>query len=435
MNSQAENAVKKIKLQFPKKEFFILSKKDLAYYLFCLGMVISYLGSLNPWFLWPVGSLYPLVAFIFFFPSIIVSEASQNKLYSNNGYAVAFVTYIITSIYITFASRVNINGHIVNLFHILTFFCLFYVSKEITQRLCDFLSKMMGALLAVSIAAYFLYLIGFPFPSFNASFGDYSYSNYLFFLIDDRALLDIFPRFCSYFLEPGHLGTATVMLLTTQIGRWNLWYNKVLIVATLMTFSLAAYVLFVVLICLKLWIQRKQFVGKLIGIAAFITILVIGSFYYNNGDNLLHNLIVIRMEVNDQGELAGNNRTTEDFQQVYDNFLDSNDIYLGRGDEDIPTGNSGYQVFLYRYGLVGIILILALYIISYSKATDKRAVLSAFTLAFLAFLVRGYPLWDSNFIPLFVFANSTFAISQALPLDKEEEKKKEEHSEIEKKNI
>jgi hypothetical protein len=266
----------------------------------------------------------------------------------------------------------------------------------------------MGGLLGISIVAFFLHIIGFPLPCRNASFGDYSYTNYYFFMIDDRSIWDIIPRFSSFFLEPGHLGTATVMLLSTQIAKWKNWYNKVLIVATIISFSLAAYVLFAILICLSIWLKRKEIWRKLIGISVFMTLIAIGSFYYNNGNNLLHNLIVIRMEINDNGELAGNNRTTDDFQRHFNDFLSSNDLLIGRGDEEIPTGNSGYQVFIYRYGIIGVLLTLILYLSSYYKGTDKRAILSAFTIAFLAFIVRGYPLWDSNFLPLFVLANSCF---------------------------
>lgn len=213
------------------------------------------------------------------------------------------------------------------------------------------------------------------------------------------------------------------MLLTTQIGKWKTWYNKVLLTATLISFSLAAYVLLVVLICLDFWIQRKKFIGKLIGIIIFIAAIVTGSFYYNNGDNLLHDLIVIRMEINDDGELAGNNRTTEDFQRQFSSFMSSDDIFTGRGNEEIPTGNSGYQVFIYRYGLIGTILIIILYIGSYYHGENKRAIISAIIIAFLAFIVRGYPLWDSNFIPLFVLANcQPIRLSEIPAVDNDEDR-------------
>lgn len=375
--------------------------------------------------MWGIGALYPLLSFLFLFPAILFSNASSKGLFTNRKYIYAFIIYLITSFYITIVSRYNINGQIVNIIHATTFFCLYTITIQTSQKIFDSICKIMGWLLAISIVAFFIHIIGFPLPYRNVSFGDYSYTNYYLFMIDDRSIWDVIPRFSSYFLEPGHLGTATVMLLATQIGQWKTWYNKVLFIATIISFSLAAYVLLVILICLSIWLKRKKIWGKLIGISAFLTIIVIGSFYYNNGDNLLHNLIVIRMEINDNGELAGNNRTTDDFQRQFNGFLSSNDLLIGRGDEEIPTGNSGYKVFIYRYGLIGVLLTLILYLSSYHKGTDKRAILSAFTIALLAFIVRGYPLWDSNFLPLFVLANSCFIKLQdndLSPKEVEEEK-------------
>lgn len=415
--------MKKIKVTFTFKKIGRIAKEELAYKLLFFGMLISFLGSLNPWFMWSIGALYPILSLVFLIPALLLSNASSQSLFTERKYIPTFIIYLITSFYITIVSGYNINGQIVNLIHASTFFCLYTINIYHSQRICDNISKFMGGILAVSIGAFFLHIIGFPFPSRNVSFGDYSYTNYYFFMIDDRSILALIPRFSSYFLEPGHLGTATVMLLTTQIGKWKTWYNKVLLTATLISFSLAAYVLLVVLICLDFWIQRKKFIGKLIGIIIFIAAIVTGSFYYNNGDNLLHDLIVIRMEINDDGELAGNNRTTEDFQRQFSSFMSSDDIFTGRGNEEIPTGNSGYQVFIYRYGLIGTILIIILYIGSYYHGENKRAIISAIIIAFLAFIVRGYPLWDSNFIPLFVLANcQPIRLSEIPAVDNDEDR-------------
>lgn len=411
--------MKKVKITFSFKRIRCISKEQLARILLFFGLLFSYLGSLNPWFLWSIGALYPILSSFFFIPAIFFSNVSTKKLFTERKYVAAFLTYLITSFYITLVSRYNINGQVVNLFHAITFFCIYTVNTQTSQKMCDYICKIMGGLLAISICTFFLHIIGFQFPSRNATFGDYSYTNYYFFMIDDRAIWDFIPRFGSCFLEPGHLGTATVMLLSTQIGKWKAWYNKILVIATIISFSLAAYILFVVLICLSLWIQRKKIWRKLIGVMILLTMIVISSFYYNHGDNLLHNMIIARMEIDDNGELVGNNRTTEEFQRQFDNFLSSDDLLIGRGDEEIPTGNSGYQVFIYRYGIIGVLLVLFMYLLSYYQGKDKRAILSASIIAFLSFVVRGYPLWDSNFFPLYALANSNFLILYGKKFDLE----------------
>lgn len=238
-------------------------------------------------------------------------------------------------------------------------------------------------------------------------------------MIDDRTLWAFFPRFSSVFLEPGHLGTAATLLLSTQFGKWKKWYNIVLLVALLLTFSLAAYVIYVVVIFLKLWVQRKQFIGKLIMMVAFISTIVVGSFFYNNGENLLHDLILIRLEVED-GEMAGNNRVTEDFDTDFEKLCESSAVIFGKKRENPEFGNSGYKVFIYENGIVGTVLMLIFYIASLGKIRDRRATASAFILALLGFIVRGYPLWYSNYLTYYDLAH------EAPPLPDDAGKKKKE---------
>ena len=112
-------------------------------------------------------------------------------------------------------------------------------------------------------------------------------------------------------------------------------------------------------------------------------------------------MILLRLEIED-GELAGDNRVTSDFEKDYSEFVKTSDIILGRNDMDYSTfGNSGYRVFIYENGLLGLCLLLLFYMSFMSHSKDKRAMITAFILAFLDFIVRAYPLWYSNFIPMY----------------------------------
>ena len=192
----------------------------------------------------------------------------------------------------------------------------------------------------------------------------------------------------------------------------------VLLVATLMTFSLAAYVLLVVIVFLNLWIKGKHVVGKVLATVALIAAVVVGAFYYNRGDNLLHDLILIRLEISDEGELSGDNRVAGWFESEYESYLQSSDIFFGRDYDTRITGNSGYRVFIYENGFVGLFLVIVFYLLSMMHTENRRVVISAFVIAILCFWVRGYPLWYSNFIPLYALVNMPFA---CIGLKKEEE--------------
>ena len=97
---------------------------------------------------------------------------------------------------------------------------------------------------------------------------------------------------------------------------------------------------------------------------ALIAAVVVGAFYYNRGDNLLHDLILIRLEISDEGELSGDNRVAGWFESEYESYLQSSDIFFGRDYDTRITGNSGYRVFIYENGFVGLFLVIVFYLLS-----------------------------------------------------------------------
>ena len=411
---------------FDLKKLYLINKEKLAVFLFFSGMLIAYLGSLNPWFMWPIGTLYAFPAGILLVASYLLSITLSRPIYTRNDFILPLTAFIALSYYQLFVNGGRIGGFIFNLFHVVIFLCLFLIDIDKLEKLATFLCKFMGGLLAVSTIAYILWIFGFPFPSRDASFSDglYSFTNYFFFLIDDRALLALFYRFHSVFLEPGQIGTACVMLLFTQCGKWRKWYNIAMIITAILSFSLAAYVLIVYVTFANLWIQgKKVFLKMAASVFIFVTIIV-GSFFYNNGNNLIHDLILIRMEVDD-GDIVGNNRVTEDFDAEYSNFWKSSDIILGRDMPKDNFGNSGYKVYIYENGVIGMILLVFFFFSSLHSATNKKALLSGVLLALLAFIVRGTPLWYCNFIPIYVMA---FYNPRGSHTEAEANNRKEQHA-------
>ena len=379
---------------------------------FYMGMAIAFLGSLNPWFMWPIGIYYIILASFFLLFSIGLSFPMSGRYYNYSNALIPTLLFAVLAFYQSFVRAKDINSYIADVFHIIIFFSLFCAKFEDVRKFCNILSKIMGGFLAVSIFFFLLYLLGFPLPSRDANFlTTYSYSNYYFFLLDDRSLFTIIPRFHSVFLEPGHMGTMTTMLLFTQIGKWKKWYNIVMIVATLISFSLAAYGLFVGVVFLGLWVRGKHFVKKALCVIGLFAAITVGSFYYNNGNNLLHDLIMIRLEISD-GEMAGDNRVTDDFEADYESLLQSADVFVGRDRNTESFGNSGFRVFIYDYGLIGLFLVVVFYIVALYNPQYFKAMTAAFVISALNFIIRGYPLWYANFIPIYCVAKCAFYIQQ-----------------------
>ena len=177
------------------------------------------------------------------------------------------------------------------------------------------------------------------------------------------------PRFNSVFMEPGHLGTAGTFLLLTQLGNWKKWYNAIILVSTILTFSLAAFVLLVMVMFVNAWVKGKRILPKLLCLVGFLIIVTIGAILYNDGDNLLNTLIIERLEIDD-GKLAGDNRVTDTFEAAYNDFLQTDDILFGREYElaEFGWGNAGYRVYIYDYGLVVLALTILFYILAVSSS-------------------------------------------------------------------
>lgn len=380
---------------------YLIKKDSLTRFLFYSGMTIAYFGSLNPWFMWSLSSFYIIISSIFVMTAMFISSTMRQPVFSRNDFLIPSIAYLILVTYQALTNNDNINSYIINIFNTIVFLSLFWINREAGVKLSTIISKIMAVLLIVSIFGYFQYLLGINLPNKSVSFRDglYTFSNYYFFLLDDRSLFTLIPRFHAVFLEPGQMGTATVFLLLTQYGRWKRWYNIVLLAATLMSFSLAAYVMLVVVVFLNLWMQGKNIARKVMLAISIIATVTIGAFIYNGGDNLLHDLILLRLEVED-GDIVGNNRTREDFSAEFEKFMTSSDVLFGKT-YDEGFGNAGYKVFIYQNGIIGTFLLLVLYFVSTRNSLYRRAVISGFILAFLNFIVRGFPIWYCFFIPVY----------------------------------
>ena len=191
------------------------------------------------------------------------------------------------------------------------------------------------------------------------------------------------------------------------------WYNIVLLITTLLTFSLAAYVLLPIIALMGAWAKGKRIIIAIISIIVVIVSIGIGALFYNDGDNLVNNLIMARLEISDDGKLEGDNRVTDSFDAEYQSFLSSSDLLTGReySMEKFGFGNSGYRVFLYDNGLIALLLV-ALFYLSLavsSRQQNKRVILTMLTVTLLTFIIRSAPLAYNYFIPLYAFLCTGFS--------------------------
>ena len=388
-------------------KYLVFGKRDIAIALFTIGIAINIFASIHVMYFWMIEAYCPFVTMPLFIMSVLLSRSTRTPIFTRTDFLLPTLLSLIVQYYQCLVNAQNIVPFIISTASLCMFYCMFRIDKEIAEKSLTKICKVFAGFLIISILFFFLHFIGVNLPNMSVERGNYSYTNFFFFLLDDRELWNILiPRFNSVFLEPGHMGTTIIMLLATQIGKWKKWYNVVLFVALLMSFSLAAYCLGVMLLFLRLWMLRRKIVLKVLGLVSFLGIIVGGSFVYNDGDNMLNNLIVMRLEVSDTGDdFKGNNRVSEDFEKEFESFLGSSDVLFGREMDYEGWGNSGYRVYIYDYGMAGFALFLVFYFFAFKTGRDIRAITTAFVLAMTNFWIRGYPM-------LFAFLYPYFIISQ-----------------------
>lgn len=390
-----------------KIDLFTLQKKNIARMFFYLGILISYWGALMPWFIWKIENIFFVLSAMLIVMSMLISRNLSEPLFTRKDFQAPILAYLALTVMMRLVNGNNINSYISLVFYSTIFLSLFTISVDELKRLMKFICVVMGSLLTVSIFFFVLYILGFHLPSTPIAHEVlmYSYTNFYFFLIDDRTFLVLIPRFQSVFMEPGHLGTASVFLLLTQLGKWKKWYNVVLLIATIMTFSLAAFVLLAMVLFINAWLKHQRILPKILFIISFLGITAIGAIFYNDGDNMLNSLIIERLAVDD-GKLAGDNRVTDTFEAAFDDYMKSDDILFGRDYElaEFGWGNAGYRVYIYDYGLIVLLLTIIFYISAVYGSTDRRAIISMFVIGVASFWVRATPLSFYYFIPLYAFA-------------------------------
>lgn len=383
-------------------KLYKIQRTILANRLFVLSVFIAILGSMNVWFLIPLYSVYPIIAFVLAYCSYLVSRNQQEKLFVEEYWIIPCAAFLLLTFYQSLNNSLNVNAYIKNLFSALYLFLVFKYDKRRLLGLTTIFAKALGGFLLVSYPFFFLYLIGFPLPNSDLQFNDgfYYFSNYYMFLVDDRTIFSIFPRFQSVFLEPTYLGSTTALILFTQRGCWKKWYNVSILSGLLLSFSLAGYVFLFIIVFLNLWINREKIISKVIA-TLFVFGLIIGvAFVYNDGDNMLHNFILLRMEVDD-GEFVGNNRVTANFDKEFDGYISSADVVFGRDYDYSVSGDSGYKVFIYDYGILGAIFLFIFYLSAFWKYNDVRASVSALILMILMWWVDGFVVWLGRILLLY----------------------------------
>ena len=237
------------------------------------------------------------------------------------------------------------------------------IPKSFQLEIFEKFIKIISVIFALGFITYTLRLF-INLPAYEVSaLNSLKSDNYSVYLFDVTLPQTIFPKFFSIFDENGVVGTLCALLISYQKLNINSFNKGVILLAGLLSFSLAFYiVLFINLI----YNFNKRF------LIIVPIILILASFIPK--DNILYVYIFDRVTINEDGFIE-DNRTGKDFDLHYDYFLKKggNDLFYGKGigadkkDEIDKFGSSSYKVLVYRHGIFGCLLFLLFFIYLTSK--------------------------------------------------------------------
>lgn len=331
-----------------------------------------------------------------------------------------------------FASIKKYQNEIFNfrLISLLTLFYLFIISQIISNRglgfiglsataivgtfliilpindkynLFQFLIKCYAIILLISLIGWILVCIcGIDFPMKISTFGDYKFYDYYFFNI--RVEGTSLSRYLGMFLEPGHTGIMTVLLLISNGFDLRKKENVVLLIASLFTLSFATYILIFSYLTLKIFLFKKNrslFIRLLpFGVIIFLLLYQLDSFR-----GIVDYYLFNRIEYIINGNITGN-RFSDKFDIFYNSTIkgELKNYLLGIGSAkylEIATMNffksAGYKVYIAQNGLIGLFIVIIYYMKSLIKKFDFNYLI-LFIIWFLSFLDISYPIWGSFII-------------------------------------
>lgn len=323
------------------------------------------------------------------------------------------------SIYSTYI--VNLSYGMLNFMYYLPALLIFVVDRDFQLETLKFVTKWFSIFLGIGLVMFIINIV-VPLPHTEFSIPDHSFygefDNFFFFLHNRGELQatanSIISRFCGPFLEPGHMALVCTLLLFANRYKMKeqplLW---ILVAATILSFSLAGYVIMAVSLML---LKIRNLVSMITIVSAFLGVWIFFGSIYNDGDNVVNNLILSRLEMDESKGIAGNNRTSTRTDYFYRQVIKENRHWYGVRTWDkyaYKIEGSGYKIFILHNGVIGIAFIFLLYLLLIAPKSNRRYAISFLFLMVIVFIQRSYPFWYSW---LFSYV-AGIGITRGMPFD------------------
>ena len=375
-----------------------MNNKNIKF-LFNLSIFVLLCWGPHAWFTWQwdgmenvaMMALYGLFALIAF----AYMRAQKIEFKAKFTLILVFLLFLFG----TYMSKIGMTTIPLVFLQIFPLYVLLSDNEGIDEHV-HFLNKALCVLFVPGLIIHVVFLLGASFPSVPIQYKDNL--NYIFF----NYFVDVVPvvnegtyRFQSVFLEPGYLGTLLAFMLYANRYDFKKWPVRIMVIALLFSFSLAGYITTVFGYLMCSYSQGKNS-RRYISFVALLLVLYYGSQLYNDGDNTINNLIVERLQLDDEVGIAGNNRFAENTRNNFEYYMESGGLLFGvEGLEESDYAGAGYMRYFLAYGIISAVLFLIMYIILGRICVNKKYAWGFIVLICITFLQAAYPSSYSWLIP------------------------------------
>lgn len=349
--------------------FKLRQLKDIELYLAIGVLLVCY-----PYFIWGNTFIFTLFCFLIQFGALLVTfkRTKRLQLDSNFLFFIAFLFWVIFN---------QVFDGVIEL-QPLYFLPLLFLLIENRMKLVvfEYFIKLFALLLLISFVAYLFFCFGFIEPSTEIiKLHDGRRYSYYFLNCIARTELQTpfyittgFYRFYSFLDEPGYVGTLSVLILCAKKFNFKHYpYLIIYLISGLFTFSLAFYFTGVLFVVFYFNVFKRFFQISIL----FIVIYFIAG-------NFIKAKVLDRIS---ESETAIT-RQTGSYERRFNDFLNSSDLYIGRGlnkhSEGLDSsegGTANWTVLIYNFGIIGFVLYILFVFITYKNIS----IIDKFSIVFL----------------------------------------------------
>lgn len=342
------------------------------------GLSFFFNGAFTKAFISSIGIFFNLIPFAVTVGCLFVDKTCLSA--KNMQYAIMFaVSFLLIFAFLAlFYGKIEVEIAICALNGAI----LIALNDRLKLRCFDVMIRGASFLFAVSALEYLLYVlagIGIVTTSVYREIDSQTFDQLLFNFINSK---ELFPRFQSLCEEPGVVGTISGLLLFAVHGipRYRRQY-VVFLISGLLSFSLAFYALLFI----------RLFTAKTKAVYILLLIAAVTAFYLVFQD-FIDLLIVDRISGDSLSSV--DNRTSEALDmRIADAWRDGT-LWFGQRDLSFMHGEdvgSGAKVFLWNYGITGILLLFVSYLYYYvGKIKSLKSSIWACVLFFVVLWISFY---------------------------------------------